>query len=124
MDALALGFGQSAALMPGVSRNGASLSAARLRGFRRRDASALSRHTALPVIVGATLLKGTRLAKRGLPPDLGVAFAAGTAASFASTLGSAWIVRRVDAGHSPVPYALYRTALAAVVLRHTRRAGR
>ena len=69
VDALALGLGQSAALIPGVSRNGASLAAARLRGFRREDANALSRHVALPVIVGASILKGVRLRRRGLPPE-------------------------------------------------------
>lgn len=124
VDALALGFGQAAALMPGVSRNGASLSAARLRGFDRPDATALSRHTALPVIIGATVLKGVRLARRGLPPELRVAFAAGTAASFGSTLASAWIVRRLEKGHSPVPYAAYRSVLAGVVLARLRRRGR
>ena len=47
-DALVLGLAQACALVPGVSRNGATLAAARLRGFRRGDASALSRHVALP----------------------------------------------------------------------------
>jgi undecaprenyl-diphosphatase len=37
VDALALGVAQACALMPGVSRNGATLTAARLRGFGRRD---------------------------------------------------------------------------------------
>ena len=40
--------------VPGISRNGATLAAARLRGFDREDANALSRHVALPIIVGAT----------------------------------------------------------------------
>lgn len=120
-DALALGLGQAAALIPGVSRNGASLAAVRLRGFKRTDANALSRHVALPVIVGASLLKGTRLARRGLPPGIAAAFAVGTAASFASTLASAWIVRKVERDRSPAPYALYRVALAGVVAARLRR---
>src|SRR4051812_7735748 len=53
LDALALGIAQAFALMPGVSRNGATLVAARLRGFRREDANTMSRHAALPIIVGA-----------------------------------------------------------------------
>lgn len=121
IDALAIGLGQAAALMPGVSRNGASLSAARLRGFRRTDANALSRHAALPVIIGATVLKGTRLARRGLPPDVAVAFAVGTAASAVSTLAGAWIVRAVERDRSPLPYAVERVVLAAVVARRLRR---
>ena len=64
-DALWLGVAQACALVPGVSRNGATLAAARRRGFTRADANRLSRHVALPVIAGATLLKSVRLAKRG-----------------------------------------------------------
>jgi len=116
-DALALGFAQAAALIPGVSRNGATLAAARARGFDREDANALSRHVALPIIVGATVLKGTRLARRGLPRGTAGAFAAGIAASFASTLGSTWLIRQVERDRSLAPYAAYRTVLAAVVLR-------
>jgi undecaprenyl-diphosphatase len=121
VDALALGLGQAAALMPGLSRNGSSLAAARLRGFGRVDANALSRHVALPVIVGASVLKGVRLARRGVPREIATSFAVGTAASFASTLASAWIVRAVESGRSPVPYAAYRVGLAGVVLRKARR---
>ncbi|HEY2637565.1 MAG TPA: undecaprenyl-diphosphate phosphatase, partial [Solirubrobacteraceae bacterium] len=95
-DALALGLAQACALMPGVSRNGATLTAARWRRFRREDANALSRHVALPVIAGATLLKGVRLYKRGLPRSLRGPFALGAAASFASTLGSTWLIRQVE----------------------------
>jgi undecaprenyl-diphosphatase len=120
VDGLALGLAQACALWPGVSRNGATLVAARLRGFARDDANVLSRHVALPVIAGATALKGYRLARRGLPPRMAAAFAAGTAASFASTLASARIVRTVDRGHSLLPYAAYRTALAGLVVRRLR----
>jgi undecaprenyl-diphosphatase len=120
VDGLALGLAQACALWPGVSRNGATLVAARLRGFDRDDANVLSRHVALPVIAGATALKGYRLARRGLPRRMAAAFAAGTAASFASTLASARIVRTVDRGHSLLPYAAYRVALAALVVRRLR----
>lgn len=115
LDALLLGLAQAAALMPGVSRNGATLAAARARGFTREDANVLSRHAALPIILGACALKGTRLARRGLPAGTAPAFAAGAAASFASTLGSTWLIRQVERDRSLLPYALYRTGLAAVV---------
>jgi undecaprenyl-diphosphatase len=117
-DALALGVAQACALMPGVSRNGATLTAARLRAFGRRDASALSRHVALPVIVGATVLKGVRLTRRGLPSSVAGAFAVGTGASFASTLASVRIIRAVERDRAFTIYAVYRAALAVVVLRH------
>ena len=64
IDGLALGVAQAVSLMPGVSRNGATLAAARARGFNRADANVLSRHVALPIIVGASALKGARLLAR------------------------------------------------------------
>jgi undecaprenyl-diphosphatase len=121
-DALWLGVAQACALIPGVSRNGATLAAARWRGFTREDANRLSRHVALPVIAGATLLKGVRLTRRGLPAGTAVPFAAGAAASFASTLGSTWLIRQVERDRSLLPYAAYRIALAGtVIVRLTRR---
>jgi undecaprenyl-diphosphatase len=129
-DALWLGAAQACALIPGISRNGATLAAARARGFTREDANRLSRHAALPVIAGATALKGWRLKRRGLPPGTGLPFAAGAAAAFASTLGSTWLIRQVERDRSLLPYAAYRVALAALVGRRlwreerARRAGR
>jgi undecaprenyl-diphosphatase len=122
-DALALGIAQACALVPGVSRNGATLAAARLRGFTREDANALSRHAALPLILAATGLKGERLRRRGLPGRLRAAFALGAAASFGSTLASTWLIRQVERDRSLAPYAAYRLALAALVVRRLRRTG-
>jgi undecaprenyl-diphosphatase len=122
-DALWLGFAQTWALIPGVSRNGATLAAARLRHFTREDANRLSRHLALPVIAGATLLKGVRLSRRGLPPGTRVPFALGAGASFASTLGSTWLIRQVERDRSLLPYAAYRIALGSLVLARLRRRG-
>jgi undecaprenyl-diphosphatase len=116
-DALALGLAQACALMPGISRNGATLSAARRRRFTREDANALSRHVALPIIAGASLLKGARLRRGGLPAELRLPFALGAAASFGSTLGSTWLIRQVERDRSLAPYAIYRLALAALVVR-------
>jgi undecaprenyl-diphosphatase len=121
VDALALGIAQACALVPGVSRNGATLTAARARGFRRPDANALSRHVALPVIVGATALKGVRLARRGPPRGVTRAFAAGIGAAFVSTLASVRLIRAVERDRPLAPYAAYRLALAALVVRRARR---
>ena len=115
-DALWLGVAQACALIPGVSRNGATLAAARLRRFTREDANRLSRHVALPVIAGATLLKGIRLHSRGLPPGTGLPFAAGAGTAFLSTPGSTWLIRQVERDRSLMPYAIYRSALALVAL--------
>lgn len=114
-DALWLGVAQACALVPGVSRSGATLAAARHRGFRRQDARRLSQHVALPVILGAGALKGIRVRRRRAP--FGSALAVGAAASFASTLASARLIRSLDHDRSLALYAAYRIALAAAVLR-------
>jgi undecaprenyl-diphosphatase len=121
IDGLALGLAQATALIPGVSRNGATLAAARLRGFDRADANALSRHVALPIIIAATGLKAGRLAGRGLPKQLRRPFAAGVAAAFGSTLASTWLIAQVERDRSLAPYAAYRLALAAAVVRRLRK---
>jgi len=123
-DALAIGFAQAFALMPGVSRNGATLTAARWRGFRRADSNVISRQIALPVIIGAAALKGARLAKRGVPPDVGRGMAAGSVAAFVSTLASLRLIAMLERSRSLLPYAAYRTALAAVALAALRRRAR
>jgi undecaprenyl-diphosphatase len=115
-DGLALGVAQAAALAPGVSRNGITLAAARWRGFSRDQANLLSRTVALPIIVGATALKGARLAHRGASPQLRRSLAIGVAASFASTLASQRLIGLVERDRALWPYAAYRTALAAAVL--------
>jgi undecaprenyl-diphosphatase len=115
-DGLALGLAQAAALVPGVSRNGATLTAARWRGFTRQHANMLSRTVALPVILAAATLKGAHLRKRGLPAEHRPAFLAGTATSFGSTLASQALIGLVERDSALWPYAAYRAALAALVL--------
>ena len=115
-DGLVLGVAQATALAPGVSRNGITLAAARWRRFSRDQANLLSRTIALPIIVGATLLKGVRLARRGASPELRRTMALGVAASFASTLASQRLIKLVERDRALWPYAAYRAALAAVVL--------
>lgn len=119
-DGLALGIAQAAALAPGVSRNGVTLAAARWRRFSRDQANLLSRTIALPIIVGATGLKGARLAKRGVTPEMRRALAVGLAASFASTLASQRLLRLVERDRALWPYAAYRLGLATTVLAKLR----
>lgn len=116
-DALWLGLAQASALIPGVSRGGATLAAARARRFTRADSARLSRHVALPVIGGATLLKVLRVHRRGLPSGAALPFALGAGASFLSTLGAARVIRPRERDGPLAPYAVYRVLLAAVVLR-------
>jgi undecaprenyl-diphosphatase len=109
-DGLVLGLAQAAALAPGVSRTGATLAAARARGFSREDASALSFGVAGPVLGGATVLKALRL-----PPTHRRVAAVAAASSFAATaiaLKTLGTARR-----EPLwPYAAERAALAGGIL--------
>jgi undecaprenyl-diphosphatase len=122
-DGLALGLAQAAALAPGVSRNGAALTAARARGFSRVQAHALSRLFGLPVILGASALKGVRMLDRnGVPPGGRGLLAVGGGSAFLSTLASARFMggRGCDR-RSLLPYAVYRCLLAAAVVGQRRR---
>ncbi len=121
-DGLALGLAQALALIPGVSRSGATLTAARMRGFTREDSQTLSWHVALPVLLGASALEGLGLARGGTAAEAHGTLAAGAASAFISTLASAPVLRRRLRGRSLLPFSLYRGALALVVMRRLRRA--
>jgi undecaprenyl-diphosphatase len=124
LDGLALGVAQAAALVPGVSRNGATLAAARWRRFDRQQANLLSQTVALPIIAGATLLKGIRIRRRGLDRQLGGAMAAGAASSFASTLAAQRVISLAERDRALWPYAAYRIGLAAAIAVTLRRRAR
>ena len=114
-----VGLAQAAALVPGVSRNGAALTAARALGFDRRQAMRLSWRAGLPVIGGAALLKSVRVAQRGLARELWAPFAAGALAAFASTLAAAPLARLTQRPWAPL--AAYRIGLGALALRRLHR---
>lgn len=115
-DGLWLGVAQACALVPGISRAGATLSAARFLGFRADDARLLSEQAALPVLAGASLLKAARLRGQGLDRHDATAFAAGAGASLVSTLVLAARSRTGAALQRLSPYAGYRVALAGAIL--------
>jgi undecaprenyl-diphosphatase len=119
-DGLALGVAQSLALVPGLSRSAITLAAGRARGFSRADSDRLSWEVGLPVIGGAALLKGTRLARAGVARELRGPLAAGAASAFLSALLSARLLtpeRRI----ALLPACIaYRTALALLAIRRMR----
>jgi undecaprenyl-diphosphatase len=123
-DGLWLGLAQASALVPGVSRSGATLAAARARGFARADASRLSWEVALPVLLGATALKASRVAARRAKGSAPAApLAVGAAAAFASTVATARAIgleRRAPLW----PWAAWRGGLAAAVLAVRQNRGR
>lgn len=109
-----LGVAQAAALIPGISRNGATLTAARWRGFTRPAAARLSWQVALPVLAGAGALKTLRLlGSRDGAGACAPALVAGGAAAAFSTLGG-WRIGLGRAVERPLlPIALYRCLVAA-----------
>jgi len=115
-DALWLGLAQTAALAPGVSRSGAVRSAARARGFTRTAAAELAAETALPVLAGATVLKGLRLAQRRPGARELAALGAGAAAAALSTAAARIVVRRAEP--PAAVWAAYRVAVAAAIVRN------
>jgi undecaprenyl-diphosphatase len=122
-DGLALGLAQALALVPGVSRYGATLTVARARRFSPVAAQELSWHAALPVVLGASALEAARLARRPVPGGSHAPLAIGAAGAFASTSLSACVLRRPRrALRSLLPFALYRLGLAALLLGRRERA--
>jgi undecaprenyl-diphosphatase len=107
-DGLVLGLAQCAALWPGVSRSGATLAAARARGFSRPEASRLSWEVGLPVMLGAACLSRPR-------PLACSAVAFGSTLAAAKTLG---FERRGPLWR----WAVWRAVLAGAILavRHNR----
>jgi undecaprenyl-diphosphatase len=115
VDGAWLGVAQAAALIPGVSRSGATRAAARWRGFDREASAELSREVALPVLAGATALKGARLIARrpGRATIERLAFGAAAAA-----LSTAATLRLRESALKP--WAAYRVALAALIVARDR----
>jgi undecaprenyl-diphosphatase len=114
LDGLWLGLAQAGALVPGVSRAGATVAAARLRGFAPADAERFSRLVGLPVIGGAMALRAVRMGQRPGGRD-GTALALGAAASLVSTIVSAKLMRGNRRGDSLWPYIAYRAGIAAII---------
>jgi undecaprenyl-diphosphatase len=120
-DGAWLGAAQALALIPGVSRSGATRAAARARGFDRPGAAELSREVALPVLAGAAVLKGYRLVSRRPAAGTVRTLAAGAAAAAVSTGAALWAERALAADAPLAGWAAYRAALAAAILAGWRR---
>jgi undecaprenyl-diphosphatase len=107
-DALAIGFWQCLALIPGLSRSGATMAGGYLSGLDHEDAAKFSFLTATPIILGATVLEAPKLIKHHDP--LGqMALIAGVVAGVMAFLATAAIMRWFK-GHEVRgfdPFAIY-----------------
>jgi undecaprenyl-diphosphatase len=90
-DALLIGLGQAAAIAPGMSRSGATISVGLLRGLRRQDAARFSFLLATPIIIVAGLFKLVDLVRMPDPlvyaPGLAVGFVTAAAVGYVCIWG-------------------------------------
>jgi len=114
-DAILLGLAQACALVPGVSRSGATISMGLILGYERQAATRYAFLLAIPAVVGAGVYKlkdipGGENAYGTVPTLVGtaVAFVVGLAVIH-------WLLQYVSK-NSYTPFVLYRIALGAVVL--------
>lgn len=115
-DTLVIGLTQCLALVPGVSRSGATMTAGLLRGFDRVTVTRLSFLLSVPALTAAGILQAVTKADDisagvGWPATLiatGVSF---VVAYFAVS----WLLRFI-AGHSYTAFIAYRVVLGSVVL--------
>jgi len=113
--AVLLGLAQAAAVVPGVSRSGATISMGLLLGYEREAATRYAFLLAIPAVVGAGVYKLKDIPSGenayGTAPTI-----VGTVVSFAVGLAVIhWLLRYVS-NHSFMPFVLYRIALGALVL--------
>jgi undecaprenyl-diphosphatase len=113
---LAIAVVQIGALIPGISRSGLTITAGRALGVGRVEATQFSFLLMAPVILGAAVLRGFRLAQSGATQDELAILGIGVVLSAVSGFFAArWLLRYV--GHSGFgAFALYRTAIGVAVL--------
>ncbi|MFH1501899.1 MAG: undecaprenyl-diphosphate phosphatase [Candidatus Eisenbacteria bacterium] len=115
-DALLIGLAQAAAILPGISRSGSTISAGLRLGLTRGAAAEFAFLLSLPVILGATAMSvGDAL---GAGSREGAAVAVGTLAAFGSALPAiAVLMRVVKAGtFHRFAYYCWTAGLLALVL--------
>jgi undecaprenyl-diphosphatase len=111
-DAFIIGVGQACALVPGVSRSGATIIAGRLRGLAREDAARYSFLLGTPAMAGAAILKSKDILAHATDPT----FIVGVSASFVTGCLSIGLLLRFLRKFGFASFAVYRVALAAVLL--------
>jgi len=113
-DGIAIGFAQALALIPGVSRSGATISAGLFQGFNRLDAARYSFLLSIPAVVLSGLFELRKIGEPGEPP-VGATVIATIVAFVAGYLAIAWLLRYLTS-HSLRVFVVYRVVLGALVL--------
>ncbi len=112
VDALLIGLSQALAIIPGVSRSGATITTARLLGIDRADAANFSFLMATPIIAGAGLLEAHKVLHSGLNAQLGWGFVASAGFGILAIVGLLSYVRT----RTYRPFAIYRIVVGVLVI--------
>jgi undecaprenyl-diphosphatase len=114
-DALLVGLAQTMALVPGVSRSGATICMILVLGFSRSDAARFSFLLSIPAIAGAGIFEA-KDAFRMLGRDAIPALAVGTAAAaITGYLSIAWLIKWLGS-HDLIGFAIYRIVAGLALL--------
>ena len=115
--AIGLGAAQALALVPGISRSGISISAARFAGLDREAAARFSFLMATPITAGAALFEARKLAagEAGVTVSLGPLVVGMVAAFVSGTLAIGFLLRYLRTRSLNV-FVAYRLVVAAVVV--------
>ena len=114
-DAVIIGLAQVLALVPGTSRSGITMTAARLLGYQRADAARFSMLLSIPVIAGAGVLIGLELQQAG-NVQLGLTAALASLLAFCTALLAIAFLMRWLRSASFMPFVVYRLVLGAGLL--------
>jgi undecaprenyl-diphosphatase len=114
-QALGIGVAQAAALVPGVSRSGATITLGLFYGLRREEAARFSFLMSVPIIAGAGGLQLGEVLAEGLSLWDGLLFVVGFVCSAVVGYLTIRFFIRFVAVHSLRAFAYYRFGLAAVV---------
>jgi undecaprenyl-diphosphatase len=114
-EAVGIGLAQAAALVPGVSRSGATITLGLFLGLRREEAARFSFLMSVPIIASAGSLQLAEAVSEGMDLSEAVIFAAGFVSSAVVGYLAIKFFLRFVAHHSLRAFAYYRFALAAVV---------
>jgi len=112
-EALMLGLAQSAALVPGVSRSGATIAVAIWIGLRRDAAARFAFLLGIPAILAAAAREGLVVMQQGMTPDVALLFLVGVVCSGGIGYLTVKYFLRYVTDHSLDVFAFYRLALAA-----------
>jgi undecaprenyl-diphosphatase len=113
--AAAIGLAQAAALVPGVSRSGATITVGLFLGLRREEAARFSFLMSVPIIAGAGSLKLSEAVSEGMGLSDAILFGAGFLSSAVVGYLAIRFLLNFLTDHSLRAFAYYRFALAAVV---------